>query len=243
MNDICDLFPIDEGAGIEIQSSRDKSEKRWPMWSAVRRRVRSGSEGQGLLEFALALPVLIIIFLGLIELALLLRAHLVVANANREAARLASRGTFTNEQVINWSMYSFAEQLPIQLNDTAEAESNARVVITRFHVPASPTGTVTYNDPPPYITGTLPATKTDGVLSVLDPDAYADELRAESNDFNDKLRDSGLDAVPTAQDIVYVETFYIHKELLRAPIISWVFPDEMVVYAWTVMRIGSKTLY
>ena len=51
------------------------------------------ARGQSLLEFALALPVLLILFLGLIEVALALRAQLVLTNANREAARYASRGS------------------------------------------------------------------------------------------------------------------------------------------------------
>jgi len=211
------------------------------MWSVVRRRIKRDSEGQGLLEFALVLPVLLIMFLGLIELALLLRAYLVVVNVNREAARLASRGTFTNDQVITWAMYSFAEQLPAQLDDTEEAEGNTRIVITHFHVPAGLTDTVTYDGP--YVAGTLSITRTSGVASRIDPEVYSGTLKDVNDEFNEDLLGSDLGAIATTQDVVYVETFYIHRELLRAPLIDWVFPNEMEVYSWTVRRVGSGRGY
>lgn len=46
--------------------------------------------GQGLVEFALILPVLLLILLGIIESALVIQGHLAVQHAAREAARFAS---------------------------------------------------------------------------------------------------------------------------------------------------------
>jgi len=42
---------------------------------------------------------------------------------------------------------------------------------------------------------------------------------------------------------VYVEIYYYHYEVLHAPVVEWLFPDPMVVYAHTVMRIGAGSVY
>ena len=64
------------------------------MRSRLRRLGKRDGQGQGLLELALALPVLLMRFLGLVEMAMVLRAYLVLVNANRQAARFATRGMF-----------------------------------------------------------------------------------------------------------------------------------------------------
>jgi len=62
--------------------------------SRLRRLGKRDAQCQGLLELAPALPVLLMRFLGLVELAIVLRASLVLVNANRQAARFATRGMF-----------------------------------------------------------------------------------------------------------------------------------------------------
>ena len=49
-----------------------------------------GSSGQATVEFALVLPLLIVAMLALIQVALLVRDHLAVTHAAREAVREAS---------------------------------------------------------------------------------------------------------------------------------------------------------
>ncbi len=46
-------------------------------------------KGQGLVEFALILPVLLLIILAIIEMALIFQGYLTVQHAAREAARWA----------------------------------------------------------------------------------------------------------------------------------------------------------
>jgi hypothetical protein len=117
---------------------------------------RGNAQGQSLLEFAVILIGLLILFLGLIEVALAMRAKLVLTNANREAARLASRGTFTDEQVANQALLALAGQLQ------ADTETNTGIIVTRFRVPApdaSPPASITHQV---YITGTFSYTADSG---------------------------------------------------------------------------------
>jgi hypothetical protein len=56
------------------------------MWT----RLRTCERGAELVEFALALPLLLVVFGGIIDFGLLLQRHQVLSNAAREGARLAS---------------------------------------------------------------------------------------------------------------------------------------------------------
>ena len=55
---------------------------------------RRRSRGQAMVEFALVLPVLLILLMVLIEVARLFSAWLIVENSAREAARYAVTGEF-----------------------------------------------------------------------------------------------------------------------------------------------------
>ena len=52
----------------------------------------SGDRGQSLVEFALVLPVLALLLLGIIDVGRILSANLIVSQAARDAARYASIG-------------------------------------------------------------------------------------------------------------------------------------------------------
>lgn len=58
---------------------------------SVTRTVRGG-RGQSLVEFALILPVLVILLLGIIDFGMGLRSYISLTNATREGARFAAVG-------------------------------------------------------------------------------------------------------------------------------------------------------
>lgn len=51
-----------------------------------------GEKGQALVELALALPVLVVLLLGILEFGMLLSVYLTVEHAAREGARLGATG-------------------------------------------------------------------------------------------------------------------------------------------------------
>lgn len=51
------------------------------------RKGRDGQKGQALVEFALVVPVLLILFLGIMEFGLLMYNQQIITNASREGAR------------------------------------------------------------------------------------------------------------------------------------------------------------
>ena len=68
--------------------------------TAIRRKPGRTERGQSLVEFALVIPVLIILVFGIIDFGLALRAYISVTQATREGARFAAvgndAGTFTS---------------------------------------------------------------------------------------------------------------------------------------------------
>jgi len=120
--------------------------------------------GSSLVEVALVLPVLLTLFLGIVEVALLLFAHVQVANATREGARYGSlcrlNGNCDNlSTVVQDTVFSEAQFL--HMTDIG-AGGNTAVVVqpsTFSTVPAvgDPiTVTVTYNYSPPFISNYVP---------------------------------------------------------------------------------------
>ena len=87
-------------------------QKRRLMWkNASGRRVgRARRRGATLVEFALCVPVLLAILLGIIEFGWLAKNHLAIANASREGARAASLGKTTTE--INSRVREMAATVP-----------------------------------------------------------------------------------------------------------------------------------
>ncbi len=61
------------------------------------RKLQHGAHGQGLVEFALVLPLLILLLLGVMEIGFAFFDYIALATANREGIRLASRARFTDD--------------------------------------------------------------------------------------------------------------------------------------------------
>jgi Flp pilus assembly protein TadG len=64
-----------------------------------RRRRGAGDRGAAAVEFALLLPLLLLILFGLIDFGRALNAQITLTQAAREGARLASLGNYTSAQI------------------------------------------------------------------------------------------------------------------------------------------------
>lgn len=64
------------------------------------RKLLRSKKGQALVEFAIVLPLLLVILTGIIQFGLVYFQYFVVSNATREGTRLASLGG-TNDEIVN----------------------------------------------------------------------------------------------------------------------------------------------
>lgn len=122
------------------------------------------ARGQSLVEVALVLPLLVILFLGIAEVGFFLYAHVQISNAAREGARQASLcrmnancfgGGFTLQDTVEAAV--FAEARSLQLSTTNSSVSVQPDNLSMVPAVGQPlTVTVTYTHTPPFISDFVP---------------------------------------------------------------------------------------
>lgn len=91
---------------------------RLPFRAWRRLRKKSGEIGQSVVELALLMPIFVLLFTGVVEVADAFNSYLTVVDVSRDGARLASKGQATD----------------------AELRSMAAVEMARLSDPFNPTG-------------------------------------------------------------------------------------------------------
>lgn len=125
---------------------------------------RFDERGNSLVETALILPVLLILFLGIVEVGFFLFAHVQVANATREGARYGSLCRLngncdTLTDVVKNTVFTEAQFL--SMTDTSSG-GNTTVVVQPASLSSIPavgdpiTVTVTYNHSSPFVSNLVP---------------------------------------------------------------------------------------
>ncbi len=100
----------------------------WPRWDFETRRLR-GSAGQATVEFALTLPIVLIVILGMAQVGVAIRNELAVELAAREGARAAS--VSANPAGAASTAANAAVDLPISVSTQV---SGRRVAVTVVYV-------------------------------------------------------------------------------------------------------------
>lgn len=72
--------------GIEKATSRDARPE--PLNSAHKRAARHRERGQSLVEFAIVVPLFLVLVLGIVDFGMALRSYITLTNAAREGARV-----------------------------------------------------------------------------------------------------------------------------------------------------------
>ena len=75
------------------------------------RRLKKGVGGTALIEFAVTLPMLLVILLFTLEYGLLIQARLILTNVSREGGSIASRETVINDDIINVNVFALCARL------------------------------------------------------------------------------------------------------------------------------------
>jgi hypothetical protein len=209
-----------------------------------------GDKGQSLVELALTLPLLLLMFAGLVEIGAALRDYLVVVNANREGTRFAARGRWfdTDDEVDlifqrvvaaagieqrGGNLVQFLRTRPI-----GELDENTTMAAHYIEVPDQIDDVGAVTDEPatifgPWYTGTLHYGD-----SRVDASAMAMAAQQENKEFNAKyfVQDELLD-IPSEDNFVILETWFEHEQLLKLPIFTELLPEKFTLYARSQMRV------
>ncbi len=199
--------------------------------------------GQGLLELAVILPVLLILLMGLVELGYALRDYLVVVNASREGCRFAARGRYSDEDIIERTISAGGivrqgdPPVDVPFLRTASIggiDSNTAVIVTNiptdsFGEPISVTVTAAGVVPVGEV-GVRPAEPLDTLVSA---GQIVDRHRPVTQDINAAREVEGYERM--GNHIVVVEVFFMHHPLWNNPFVP--LPDPMNMHARTEMRV------
>jgi hypothetical protein len=206
---------------------------------------RIRERGQGLVEFAIMLPILLLLLIGVVEMGYLLRNYLVVVNADREACRYAARGLYSDHQIMQRAV-SAGGVIRIEGQDvptlrTHGSDPNAAVIVTRIDM--NPDGDiVSYtNNYSGVITSSGGGVRfvnpiTDSVVSLTQIIEHHGATTQRINDLR-----AAEDYESSDHKIVVVEVFFAHEPMFgnMLPRISFgLLPDApWMMRADTEMRI------
>ncbi len=215
------------------------------------------AEGQSLVEMAMTLPLLLLMFVGLVEVGAALRNYLVLVNANREGTRFAARGRWINadaevltqedaQDIFKWVIAAAGVDqrgrnlIPfLRTEPDGELSANTTIAVHYIEVPPQWNRGGWEETAPaivhgPWYSGTLHFGETR-----INAQAVAEQARQSNYDFNKKyfVEQRILD-VPSADNFVIVEVWFEHEQLLKLPIFTELLPEKFTLYAHTQMRIS-----
>jgi hypothetical protein len=212
------------------------------------------TEGQSLVEMALTLPVLILMFVGLIEVGAALRNYLIVVNANREGVRYAARGRWFDvhqdpgledaESIFDRVVAAAGTERRgdedvwfLRLEAIDELPANTTMAVHYFEVPDQVHEGGMRVEPAvhygPWYVGSGHVGE-----SRIDAAAVAEAARQENYDFNQKyVVEEHLLDIPSEDNFIIVEVWYDHQQLLGLPIFTEILPETVTLYARTRMRV------
>ncbi len=199
--------------------------------------------GQSVVEFAIILPFLLLLIIGMVETAFALRSYLYVNTACREGIRFAARGRYTDVDTARWALasggYTRLDGQQVPFFRTTAPESNTGIIITRIPIRAD--GTIGQRIR--YITGTITIASGDDISTVpisdgdsrVEREVNLERHRQETITINQQRVAQGYEALDN--QIVVVEVFYAHRTLWNYEPLG--FSRVINLYSRSVMRVVS----
>jgi len=182
-------------------------------------------KAQSFVELALLMPILLMMFSGLIEFGFLLNRYLDLLDGSREAARFASDATpfLPNSYTDDPSFYNNAATLvdqtiaPITLNASTDD-----VIISAFGVGGG------------QVLSRFPNT--------LGSPSISGQYRRYGNHtskFSNADIQSRLVSTAPGTGVILVEVFYAYDQVLKLPWITAFVPDPIQVHVYSIMPLVS----
>lgn len=196
-------------------------------------------KGQAAVEFALVLPFLLLLIIGMAEIGYVFYDYIVLAASNREGVRLGSRGQFDElsviERIVATGGVQTVEDVTEPVLRTSGPDPNFGTIITTIAI--SPTGGLSIGAP--VITGVI-ATADEGLRPLTPEDTRinpAEYTTEEDITFQINTLRATEDFEALRNDIVIVETFYAH-DVLFSPMAQLVnLCDPFSLYFKSSMRV------
>jgi len=232
-------------------------------------RIKKPSHGQSFVELALVLPVLLLMLLGLVEVAFFISRYLDVLDLTREAARFASmRDPFSTTGDLDCSTtdnLNFFYDTSCMMSPSSGSASCPNpqycngfnryidldlttddVVISVFTI----TGGDTIADQFPHPNGYWALSNVDFAankdLNFTGPltdnfknNCQGDVTRSHPYFTDAQVKSKMLTGAPDNKGYVAVEIYYCHEQVLGIPIVTDLIPNPIQIHAYTIMPIPA----
>ncbi|MBN1487676.1 MAG: pilus assembly protein [Anaerolineae bacterium] len=222
-------------------------------------KLRRKEKGQSVVEFAMVVPLLILLMLGIAEVGYAFYSYMVLANANREAVRFAARGRYTAQDVTDRVLIaggthqkpdgSFESNLR-----TTGTDANIGIIVT--YIPIDSDGNLDLDDIEANLAG---VTQQDDEIKAIeggDTRVTGDVLAEYQNKYGPITRSintyrNSENYEPQNNEVVIVETFMLHERLFdfelnlfagdntapNDPTFSAIIPNPLPLYFRSAMRV------
>jgi len=201
--------------------------------------MRRKERGQGALELALILPVLLLLVLATVEVGFVMRDYLLVMAANREGVRFAARGRFTDStiahRIVSAGGIIQTADGPVPFLRTYGDAPNTGIIIT--HIPIQDDGTIP-SGVSTYVTGTVCFSETRPIRaydSRVDIAAITERNISQTLYINDLREASDYERLDN--EVIVLEVFYAHDTLWEYEMVPLRSPWMM--YTQSSMRVVS----
>ena len=201
------------------------------------------SKGQSMVEFAILLPILIILFSGMVEFGFMLNSYLSLLDATRQAARFCSNGQPFLSVDTSTDPVTYEDDLTFSPNC-------AQIVVDTLAPPEDPNARQIVMNPlrddviVSVISISVDTSEDPDVISAIDRfpvgtsfySLYENEFSAYSDEnIGEFMIQNGAEPVETG--ILIVEVYYGYVGILRLPWLTmFMSPDDPVMlHASTIM--------
>lgn len=196
-------------------------------------KLQNKDQGQNFVELALILPLILILFLGMIEIGYALHSYMIVANAAREGARFGSRGVHVAlVDITSVVETALSQNIPIDLSGV---DADTTIIATQIDV--NKDGNYVIYDR--RIVGEM-----DVVSKICEPvDEPCDNSSVNVQDFIDAnvsfnaSPDLCQETAGCLGDFVVVEVFYSLEPTILSGLIQDIIPYPFSINSTAVMRI------
>lgn len=206
--------------------------------------LKSKIKGQNLVEITLIMPIVIVLFAGMVEVGFAVHSHVIVSSAVREGARFGSRGVEICPQDIAFIVETALGKV---ISPTFEEPgANTKIIITKVNIDDDGTAWIPSFDhcsyPYPYAKGELDVSSSVCMPSEFEcPSGSLDIQKfVNANDSFNLNPEFCIENYGCEGDFVVVEITYLHDSVVLSGITRDLIPDPFPIKAQAVMRVLSR---
>jgi hypothetical protein len=196
-------------------------------------RLKNKVRGQNLVEITLIMPIVLLLFAGMVEVGFAVHAHVIVSSAAREGARFGSRGIHVEFDDIA-SIVETSMETGVPLIFTGP-EANALIIVTEVDVD----GDGSYSIYRQEDKGDLPISSSvcDSVINSCPSGSLDIQKIIKANNSFNANENFCLGKLGCDGDFVVVEVYYLHNSVVLSAFTRDLIPDPFPIKARAVMRV------